>query len=336
MKQFLLISAFAFTGIIANAQTDVAEAHKQATDLAQQGKFDDAINIVTKAYANNQGNTQLLKDKAYFSYMKGDYKAAIEAGKILIDKPDVDEQSYQILGSALNANHNAKESENVYRTGIGKFPKSSVLYSELGVVLLQSNQKEAIKTWEQGIQVDPNVSNNYYYLAKLYAQGNNNSLWAALYGEIFVNMETYTERTKEIKALVYDQYKALFISPVGLDKYLKGAPFEKAVADVLKSVKYSLGTADIGVESLIALRIRFILGWYEAKNNLVYPFRLFDRQLQLLKMGTFDVYNRWLFSSDNEDAFRVWAQAHEGEAKEFQNFHQSVLFKIPAGEYYAH
>ncbi|MDR0793344.1 MAG: hypothetical protein LBE82_08535, partial [Chitinophagaceae bacterium] len=183
MKRLLLILAFAVTGIMANAQMDVAEAHKQATALAQEGKFDDAINIVTKAYANNKGNTQLLKDKAYFSYMKGDHKGAIEAGRILIDKPDVDEQSYQILGSALNANHNIKESENVYRAGINKFPKSSMLYSELGAVLMQSNPKDAIKAWEQGIQVDPNISNNYYYLTKVYAQGNSNSLWAALYGE---------------------------------------------------------------------------------------------------------------------------------------------------------
>ena len=336
MKQFLLISTFAIAGIVANAQTDVAEAHKEATALAQQGKFDDAISIVTKAYANNQGNTQLLKDKAYFSYLKNDYKGAIEAGKILIEKPDADEQSFQILGSSLNANHDTKESERVYRQGIEKYPNSSVLYSELGVVLLPNNAQEAINTWEKGIQADPNISNNYYYLAKQYAQGNNNSLWAALYGEIFVNMETYTERTKEIKPIVYDQYKALFVSPIGLDKYLKGAPFEKAVATALNNVRSALGTGEISPEDLIALRMRFLLNWYESGNKNKFPFRLFDRQLQLTKDGTFDAYNRWLFSSANEAAFRSWGQNHQGEVKEFQNFHQSVLFKIPQGEYYQH
>ena len=63
--------------------------------------------------------------------------------------------------------------------------------------------------WEKGIEIDPNYSGNYYNAAQYYFF-TQDKVWGLVYGEIFVNLESYSKRTAEMKDLLLEGYKKLF------------------------------------------------------------------------------------------------------------------------------
>lgn len=336
MKKLLVLPVLLLGSMIAFGQAGVADAHKQAMDKAKDGDLDKALSIIQAAETNYPDNLSLLKDEAFINTWKKDYVKAIEVGKKLIANPEADEQCYQILGSAYRADSKYPEAERVYKEAVDKYPENSLLYAELGDALKQNNKPELAKAaWEKGVEVGPSISSNYYFLTKFYAE-NNNPLWSVLYGEMFINFESFSGRTTEIRDTVTGQYAALFETPSILQKYVdNGQPFEKAVASTFQQFQ-DMVSGGVTPESLFALRGQFIVNWFNSDNAKEFSFKLFDRQQQLLKLGIFEAYNQWLFASYNQSQFNNWGHMHDGLIKEFSKFQKSSMFKVPKGEYYAH
>lgn len=335
--KLLILPAFFLVLQTATAQSqDVATLHETARSLMRQGDFENALLVLDKAIQQAPDDIDLLKDQAFVLYLKRDFAVAIDSSKKIIARPDADVQSYQILGLAYKAIAEYKESEKMYKEALKKFPKSGVLYSEYGELQQENNKpSEAIKQWESGISVDPNYSSNYYYAAKYYAQ-KGNVLWGILYSEIFVNIESLSKRTDEIKEILYGGYKKLFAEPSSLNAARSdGSPFEKAVA--VNFLKLSnLLHGDLTPETLTELRTRFILNWFSGPSRQ-FPFRLFEHQRSMLQEGYFDAYNQWLIGAlVDTQKYQQWVQAHAAEVKAFQEFQHNVLFKVPDGQYYAH
>lgn len=335
MKKFLLIGFSLLAMAQSYAQTAEADAKDIMANLQDAGfeKSIERLDISLRTYPNNY---ELLKDKVMLNYLRRNFNDAITLGKPLLDRGDANEDIFILVGNSYAAIAENKEASRVFKKGLSKFPKSSLLYANYGPVLeADGDKKLAIEIYEKGIQADPNVSGNYYSLSKLYAQ-NDNPLWSVLYGEMFVDLESLSQRTKEIKSLLFNQYKVLFAIKGELDKYItNGKPFEKAVASTYAKFK-SIFSNGITTESLIALRGQFIVEWYQSELYKTYPFRLFDRERQLLKQGNFDAYNQWLFSAYNESAYNSWANNNAEEVKAFEDYHRRVIFKPSPNEYYPH
>jgi tetratricopeptide (TPR) repeat protein len=326
---FLLNTGFA-------QDTDVATLHETARSLMRQGDFENALQVLNKALLQQPDDIDLLKDQAFVLYLKRDFAGSIDSCKKILARPDADVQTYQILGLSYKAIAEYKESDKMYKEALKKFPKSAVLYAEYGELLLENkNDDAAIKQWEKGIAADPNYSSNYYYAAKYYAQ-KGNVLWGLLYAEIFVNIESLSKRTTEIKDLLYGGYKKLFTAPESLSKAKQsGTAFEKAVATNLLKLSNLMNT-DVTPEALTQLRTRFILNWFNGPSRQ-YPFRLFEQQRTMLQEGYFDAYNQWLVgASADTQKYQQWTLDHSDEVKAFQQFQRNVLFKIPADQYYSH
>lgn len=336
MKKILVLPFLLGIVLLAQAQAGIADAHTQAMDKAKNGNIDKAISIIRNAEVSYPNNATLLKDDALFSTVKKDYTSAINAGKKLIALPDADEQAFQILGSAYRADSKYSDAEHVYEQGIQHFPKSSVLYAEYGSSLIDNSQpRKAAWAWEKGVEVNPSISGNYYFLSKYYAS-HGNPLWSALYGEIFINIETFSARTKEIRDTIFSQYTALFATDNVLQKYINdGKPFEKVVASTFQHFK-DIVSGGVTPESLYALRGQFVVNWFTETNAKTYPYKLFDRWLQLSKVGVFEAYNQWLFSNYNQSQFTTWAKMNNGEIQEFAKFQKASIFKVPDGQYYQH
>lgn len=331
---FIALLFFLNTGFAQD--TDVATLHETARSLMRQGDFENALQVLDKALQQQPNDIDLLKDQAFVLYLKRDFAGAIDSCKKILERPDADVQTYQILGLAYKAIAEYKESDKMYKEALKKFPKSPVLYSEYGELLSENkNEDAAIKQWEKGIEADPNYSSNYYYAAKYYAQ-KGNVLWGLLYSEIFVNIESLSKRTTEIKDILYGGYKKLFSAPESLSKAKQsGTSFEKAVATNFLKLSNLMNT-DVTPESLTQLRTRFILNWFNRPSRQ-YPFRLFEQQRLMLQEGYFDAYNQWLVgASADTQKYQQWTQDHADEVKAFQQFQHNVLFKIPADQYYAH
>lgn len=341
----ILFTLFVFTASFCFAQSEQNSDTLRATakDYLQDGDYENAVLVLTKALQIEPNDLQTTKDLVFAYYLERDFAKALETGKPLINRADADVQSFQMVGLIYKALAEEDQAENLYKTGLKKFPNEGVLYSEYGDLLTNKKTDAAIKLWEKGIEVDPNHSSNYFYLAKQYA-ANGNNIWSMLYAEIFLNMESFTARSTEMKNLLLDQYKKFFVSqyiplkPSDKKKIDKKADrkfvqFTTAVAETLIKQK-SQTSLGITPETLTAIRTRFILDWYNSYGT-AFPFRLFDHQRQLLQKGMFDAYNFWLFGpAASIKTYQTWQQNHQEELNTFLTFLRSKVFKIPAGQQY--
>ena len=282
-------------------------------------------------------NIDALTDYCYLLVLQKEYVKAIELGKIMIAKPSANEQSYQTLGLAYKGKSAFAEAEGLYKEGLKKFPKSGVLYNEYGELFaMQSKLSDAIIQWEAGIKADPSYSNNYYNATMYYSKVQEDLFWAIQYGEIFINLESYSAHTALIKVKLFDAYKKLFTGDK-LDKLTSNpanTPFEKAWYQNI-SLASSITKTSVDAETLSALRTRFILNWFYTKQNETTPFYLFEHQQYLIKEGLFDAYNQWIFGdASNPDYYQMWQNTHTKEFNFFKVYQQNKLYKQPEGEYY--
>jgi tetratricopeptide (TPR) repeat protein len=305
--------------------------HLIARQFMRTADYPNAIIVLTNALKKDPGNIEIQKDLTFTYYLQRNYSAAVESGRKLIERNDADEQCYQILGMAYKAIDEKKQADKMYKQGIKKFPSSGELYNEYGEMLWVEKDGEAIRFWEKGIEVDPNYSSNYYNASRFYYY-TYDKVWSLIYGEIFINMESYSKRTPEIKSLLVEGYKKLF-TDLKSPKTVSKNPFENAYLAVMTDQSQSVALG-VTPESLNILRSKFVLEWFE-KYGDKYPFRLFEYQRQLLKEGLFDAYDEWTFgTASGLAAFQSWTAQHADDYNRFIYFQKGRVFKIPPGQNY--
>ena len=329
MKKYSLIFwSFLFIGLCTYAQTEDAKTlHENAKTFMRQGDFNNAIVILTRALQMDKNNIEMQKDLAMSYYYKRDYEKALDEVKVLMDREDADAVSFQIAGNVYKALEEVKECEKVYKKGLKKFPNSGALYSEYGELLWAKKDFSAIEQWETGIKVDPAYSGNYYNAARFYFY-TKDKIWSLIYGEIFVNMESLSDRGAAMKQLLLDADADLM---KGEEK--NKSEFAKAVLDCMNK-QSSLANRGISTETLTMIRTRFILEWFD-KYAARFPYKLFDYQRQLLQEGIFNAYNQWLFGTvENLATYDSWIKTHDEEYQSFATFQKTRIFKMPTGQYY--
>ncbi|HEY8387001.1 MAG TPA: hypothetical protein VIK74_00275, partial [Parasegetibacter sp.] len=224
------------------------------------------------------------------------------------------------------------ELDKLYKKGLKKFPESGVLYNEYGEILFAKADYDAIKYWEKGIEVEPNFPGNYYNAAKFY-YFTTDKVWSLIYGEIFVNLESYSQRTAEIKSILLEGYKKLFLTANLLEGYSDKNPFALAFLSAMNQ-QSSLAMSGLNIDKLIMIRTRFILDWFH-QHAQKFPFRLFEYHRQLLKEGMFLAYNQWIFgAAENLAAYQLWTRVNETEHERFTNFQRGRVFKLADNQYY--
>lgn len=325
---FLRIFFLLFSTVSLGYAQDAAQMHETAKNFMKQGDYSNAIVVLSRAIAIEPMSLGLTKDLALSYYFFNDYEKALQVIKPLLDREDADDQGFQVAGNIYKSLSQPKEAERIYKKGLRKFPASGPLYNDLGEVMWAQKDFEAIKEWEKGIEKDPSYSRNYYNAAKYYYLSTD-KIWSILYGEIFLNMEPFSNKTPEIKDLLLESYKKLFMAPLP-DNSKSYNRFETAYFQLMNRQVVVAGTG-ITPETLAMIRTRFILDWFNDKRP---PFKLFDYQKQLLQEGLFDAYNQWIFgSAQNLSSFQNWVNSHPDEYAAFTAFQKTRIFRIPAGEY---
>lgn len=339
MKKLLL--SFFLGGLLATTSFGQDSAEKSLYEngkaFMRQGDYENAQMMFKRAAAQDPSNINIKRDIVFAYYLNRDYANAIAEGKKLIDQPGADEASYQTLGLAYKAIADYKECEKMYKKAIKAYPNSGVLYNEFGeLYAMQQKLDESIKYWEKGIEVAPSYSTNYYNAARYYDQKGTNTIWVLLYGETFINIESLTDKTSTMKKILTDTYKSLFLSPEKLKAIAKQSNgFTQAVAETF-SKQSDAANNGVTAESLTVIRSRFVADWYD-KYATQYPYRLFDHQRQLILDKSFDAYNAWVFiSATSPDTYTTWVDAHKESNDKFMRLLRNRVFKVPAGQYYAH
>lgn len=328
---FTIAVICAFTSLA--QEQDPAKLHETAKTFLRQGDYSNAVLVLNRALQSNPNNLDMQKDLAFAHYLKKDYAKALEIAKPFAERKDADVQAYQILALVYKALEERKDCEKLYKTALKKYPLSGVLYNEFGEMLWSKKEfAEAAKIWEKGIEMDPNHSGNYYNAAKFYYFSADKT-WGLIYGEIFINIESYSQRTIEIKGLLLEGYKKLF---TGNEFFKYQNTKNEFVSAFLGLMQKHSATVAAGVtpESLTTLRARFILDWND-KYASRFPYRLFDHHNQLLRMGFFDAYNQWIFgAAGNLPAYQQWTSIHSDINNEFTRLQKNRVFKVPSGQYY--
>lgn len=335
--QALFIAILVFLGVPGSSLAqpeDVRTMHENARTFMRSGDFDNAILVLTRALQLDNNSLELQKDLVMSYYLKRDYERALAGVEKLIERDDADVVTFQIAGNVYKALEEVKDCEKMYKKALKKFPKSGALHSEYGELLWSLKDYSAIELWEQGIKLDPAYGGNYYNAAQFYFY-TKDKIWSLIYAEIFVNMESLSERGANLKQLLLQGYKEKLYADADM---LKGeeknkSEFAKAFLNTMGK-QASLVNKGITTEVLTMVRTRFILDWFNTYAAR-YPFRLFDYQRQLLQEGMFDAYNQWLFgASSNLTTYDNWTKTHTEEFNLFNTFLKSRVFRMPANQYY--
>ena len=334
MKKLFISIGFSILMLQLSAQQDASNLQETGRSFLKQGDYANAITVFNRALQQKPNDIGLIKDLTVAYYLQRDFAKALETIKPLLDKDDADVQSFQIAGNIYKSTDDSKEGVKLYTKGLKKFPNSGALYSEYGELKKKKKDFEAIKQWEKGIEIEPSFPGNYYNAAKYY-YFTYDKIWSLIYGEIFMNLESYSPRSAEIKNILLDGYKKLFASADLLKDYdsKKKNEFEKAFLTSMNK-QSSLANGGIDPENLVMIRTRFILDWFES-NGSKFPMRLFDYQKQLLQAGMFEAYNQWIFgAAANLPSYQTWTQLHQDAYDDFNTFQRGRVFKVPAGQYY--
>jgi len=157
----------------------------------------------------SQSSIKQLQQTARDYNNRGDHaNAVIVLRQGLRDFPKALELEKQLAGNVFKALEEVKECEQLYQKGIKKFPASGPLYSEWGELRSSNKDGRAITCWEDGIQADPSYGGNYYNAALHYSKINE-PIWALLYAEIYINMESRSDRARNMKKILFEQYQQL-------------------------------------------------------------------------------------------------------------------------------
>lgn len=332
MKRFFLVISL-FTALAGYAQEGEQSLQETARSFMRSGDFDNAIVVLNRALQSDKNNLSLQKDLALAYYYKRDYSKALETIKPLLDDEDVDVVSYQIGGNIYKAMEEVKEADKMYKKALKRFPNSGALYSEYGELLWAKKDYTSILFWEKGIKEDPSFAGNYYNAALFYFY-TKDKVWGLIYGEIFVNMESLTERSAAMKQLLLEGYKEKLFADADVQKNDKNkSEFAKAFLETMNK-QSSVANRGITTEVLTMIRTRFILDWYKTY-AAKFPFKLFDYQQQLLREGMFDAYNQWLFGTvESLPVYENWTKTHSEAYNKFATFQKGRIFKMPSGQYY--
>jgi tetratricopeptide (TPR) repeat protein len=332
MSKRFFLAAFIVLCTAAAAAQDAKQLHETARQFMLQRDYNNAILVLNRAVKLDSKSLEIAKDLGLNYYFAGDYNKALEIYKPLLDREDADDQCFQIAGDIYLALENPKECEKVYKKGLKKISTSGPLYNAYGELLWAQGDYSAIKQWEKGIETDPGFSRNYYNASKYY-YFTTDKVWSIIYGEIFINIEPSGAASPEIKNILFEGYKKLF-TDADLTKYSDGKnAFVTAFLQTMNK-QTLLASGGINTESLVMIRSRFILDWFNDYGSK-YAFRLFDYQRQLLQDGLFEAYNHWIFTaSQNLLAYQNWITANTADYNGFTRFQKGRIFRIPTGQYY--
>lgn len=344
-KRSSLLKAFIVAGVLFSqvvVAQDAKELYNTATGFIRTGDYSNAILVLNQALQLEPDNFEYKKQLGFTFYLKGDLVKAKSVIEPLLNSKEADVQVFQIAGNIFIGREEWKAAQRIYERGIRKFPNSGELYNDNGNMQMNFKMYDAaLKSWIKGIEQDPGFPGNYYNATKTYSYSNN-PLWCILYGETFMNMESFTTRTAEIRNIVLESYKKLFNDPSLFESALTddkkgkrggGSDFAEAYKACMGK-QISVVTGGIDPDALIMVRTRFLLDWFSFY-GMKYPYALFDFQRNLLQEGMFESYNQWLFGpASNQANYKAWVGLHKQDYDAFQKFQRSYPLKPRPDEYY--
>jgi len=330
MKRFFILIGLLATGISGYCQTNsekqkANEKGKQAIELMDNGHYDKSIKLLKESAKLDPSNYVYPYEIGYALILKNEHKKATEYFEKVVKMNGANDQCYQMLGNAYSLNGERDKAIEAYNRGLKLYPNSGRLYLEIGNVH-QHDWNIALEYYEQGVRVDPAFSSNYYWLTKIFCNSNE-EIWGMLYGEMFMNLERGSKRTKEISQLLFDTYK----SEIHYNDASTTVSFSQnhIITDTQNvtlpfSMVYETGLTlavtssdSITLESLNKIRTQHSNFHFNNKFDKSYPNIIFDWHQALIEEEKFECYNYWLLMQGALEEFNNWYDVNKDRFEDF-------------------
>lgn len=344
MKRIVFFAALLMlsTWVFAQSKEDLEEANIltiRAIELVDAGQYEEGIKMLEQAEKLDPKNSEYQYEIAYAEYSQKQFEEANKRLKSIINKKDATDFYYQLLGNTYDYLGDPDKALETYQDGMKKFPNSGKLHLEQAVVYItQKKYNEAVAVLEDGVIAEPDYASNYFYLTLFYAESDN-PIFAALYGEIFINLERNSTRTRKISEVLYSIYdncvviedtsatvrfsKMNMITPDMLGDMKEGfLPFNMQVDMMMGAgagVAHAVGDT-FSLAFLNNMRQSFLDVWQQGGNAKKYPNVVFDMWQTLQDKGHFEAYNYWLFLVGNPEEHDAWVTDHTEEYEAFIDY----------------
>ncbi|MEI6815262.1 MAG: tetratricopeptide repeat protein [Bacteroidota bacterium] len=350
--KILILTILLLMSVRNEAQTSQEKAKAlglKAVKLEDEGKFDDALKLLEEAKKLDPNNIDYPYEMGYSYYSQGKYKKTIKLFKEVIKMNHVSDLCFQLLGNAYDKTGDTTKAFESYDAGLKLFPKSGKLYLEKGNVYWSKElYDKSLPYYEKGIEVAPDFPSNYYRATRIYCVSSE-KVWGMIYGEIFLNLEPNSDRTKEISQLLYNTYKRAITFKSDSSMSVSFSQFGTITLDDLKEAKLPFGTAayepiilmsiinekSIDLNTLDHIRQRFADLYFKNDFSRKYPNVLFDYHQKILKANQMEAYNHWVLMRGDEDAFQKWAEENADKWDSFAKwFPENILDLDEAHRFY--
>jgi tetratricopeptide (TPR) repeat protein len=347
MKKIFTLLILLILGQIAYGQSNKEQAltkAKEAITLMDNGNIDESIKLLEEAQKLDPKRIDYPYEIAFAYYLKEDYQKTIDILNKYVKHQDVTERLFQLLGNSYDMIGETSKAIKVYDNGIKKFPNSGMIYLEKGNLHWDKKEySKALPYYEKGIEVAPNFSSNYYRAAKIYCNSTE-EVWGMIYGEIFMNLESNSDRTIEISKLLFDTYKSeikfvndssvsvsfcqqmiMDLNTLSDSKNLQ-LPFCMIYEPTL--LMSIVSEKNININSLDRIRKNFIENYYKMGYDKIHPNVLFEYQNKINEAGHLETYNHWILMKGDEDGFDTWLSENEDKWDRFVDWFTNNALKL--------
>lgn len=341
MKRYIFFAFILVFSFSAKAQTKCEQAQKklEAAHLqTEQKQYWVADKLLKEALALcPEDEIKYKYELAWNYYLMAEYKRAIELLEPITKQSACPADIYQLLGNCYDDSGNEAGAITVYDKGLKIYPNAGCLFLERGnVAYKNSDFLTALFYYEQGIAKDPCFASNYYRAALIFLSSSE-EVWGIMYGEIFMNLERGSQRSKEMSRKLYDCYRSEitfnknnigvnFNDPTIVYSDSKQRPnlFPQRYEEAL--LQACQGKKNINLATLAAVRQRFIPVFYADSPSFANV--LFNYHKKLISMGFFEAYNYWLFGYGNTNESSAWIASHKDVFDRFMRWFDANPFPI--------
>ncbi len=351
MKIQFLCFCFSFLSgtIFSQSDTLIRAIISHSREVEEQGNHDYAIELIRSNIKTYQESSALREELAGLYFRGAEYRKSIKQSKKFLRKFGPKSSVYQLQAHGYVNLSKAEKAGQTLEKGLKELPHEGVLFTEKGRLSMhQENYVDAIDWFEKGIQNASNFSGNYYWASKIYLQSTE-EIWGLLYGEIFINLEPFTSRTKEISSLMYETLnkEIIFYNDTAISVNLcKDANFSVPNEDTASYVSYGQdiiepmykealrGIDHLSLSNISKFRSEFI-DLHNAIEDKAYAEHLvFELHSELISRGFFEAYNHWLFMMGNVDEFKRWERDNRSQWKRFIEWFENYNFKVEPSDFY--
>ncbi len=223
---------------------------------------------------------------------------------------------------------------------IGSFAQDASYYEAIQKGSSIEVQPSQFKKMEDNALKDYSRPESYDLLATSFGN-TTEKVWAVIYGEVYCNLSSDSDRISQVGSLVYQWYDKS-LSKKGSDLSIdltenaqssrKHVPFESQFEQsfLMGAIGLKNDLTPLSIQKLTEIRKNQLLFWDQKK---LPETELVRRQEAILLAGHFEAYNYWLFKGARAEEFNEWFKDHQAQFQAWLDWQGKNKFNIQAPDF---